>query len=325
MDKVQDLSKDWLKKSNVVDFLPFLPQNNQLTNLSVNNEEVLQQMNLDVSNLLKLPFNIFWSHVIFEPSILKYIDSFLRFKSRPFDDKIDLSDDSHVAKLYRNLCRRTFSLLVRLSSNSEGSLFISENYWGNLILEKQIWDVAKIFDVVLLFGNSNRSLVVEMVERLFKMSPKLTNQLQDSSKQIFDSLSQISSLLTKEYAKGEDSNPSPNAPEYIEYLIDILASLSSLQSLYPRATHSFQPRQDKDSGENSMLSILSNLYEDLLPLVRAFATGHQMVILEKSIVSISQSILDHCYFTVPNNQTYKLSACKVSSIIFGNESCCYFI
>jgi hypothetical protein len=313
---VPDLSKEWLKKSGISDLLVFLPQNNQIENLAVNNEEILQQMNLDVSNLLKQSFSVFWSHVIFEPSVMKFMDSFLRFKTRPYEhtriennNENDLIEDSYVAKLYRQLFKRVFALLVRLSSNREGYLFISDAFWANLVVEKQVWDVAKLFDVALLYGNSNRELVTQMIERLFSLVPQLQQELVESSKQIFQSFRNINGLLMKEFKLAEKSNPSPNSTEQIEYLTDMLASLSALQSLYPRSTHLFQP--SGEIGENSFLSFLNILYEDLLPLIRTFATGHHMNLLEKSIVSISEVILDHCYFAVPMNMSYKLSSCKV--------------
>lgn len=85
LEKVPDLSARWVEK---IGFLPYLPQDNAL-----DAEDVIQHHNFDISNLLKkdykyLPilnsgfrlfFDIgrhFWSHMLFDDSLHKFLDTY---------------------------------------------------------------------------------------------------------------------------------------------------------------------------------------------------------------------------------------------------------
>jgi hypothetical protein len=48
-------------------------------------QAVLEVLDADLSRLLRQKYHMFWSHVIFDPRLLRLIDSFLRYARRAFD------------------------------------------------------------------------------------------------------------------------------------------------------------------------------------------------------------------------------------------------
>ncbi len=53
---------------------------------------MLEVLDADLSRLLRQKYHVFWSHVIFDPRLLRLIDSFLRYARRAFDGSSPVLD-----------------------------------------------------------------------------------------------------------------------------------------------------------------------------------------------------------------------------------------
>ena len=113
LDKVPDLSPHWVDRS--MQFLPYLPHNNESSANFSEKDEVVDVINVDISHLLKKKYNHFWSQILFDTSVQKFIDTYLRYKTRPFEPTFQKNSSPTHEALYK----RVFRLLLRISTNRE--------------------------------------------------------------------------------------------------------------------------------------------------------------------------------------------------------------
>ena len=143
-------------------------------------QAVLEVLDADLSRLLRQKYHVFWSHVIFDPRLLRLIDSFLRYARRAFDGSSPVLDPqstyfSVFAKVFKgntllpaaelrtsNLTRVVrvscvvCLVLLRMSTNRESATdFMDARYFADLVYDKWIFDVPKIFDICTLYGSYN--------------------------------------------------------------------------------------------------------------------------------------------------------------------------
>jgi hypothetical protein len=72
-------------------------------------QAVLEVLDVDLSRILRQKYHVFWSHVIFEPRLLRLIDSFLRYARRAYDGTAPALDSkstyfSVFAKIFKGEC-----------------------------------------------------------------------------------------------------------------------------------------------------------------------------------------------------------------------------
>lgn len=92
LEKVEDLSPRWLKH---YDFMAFFPEDNGtyinlfdlwfLTRVTTEKDDIIVLLIEDVTDLLKLKYNRFWSHIIYDKSLQKFLDTYLRYVKRPYE------------------------------------------------------------------------------------------------------------------------------------------------------------------------------------------------------------------------------------------------
>lgn len=86
------LSVLWI--DNSLNFIPYLPVDNNRAEEypgGSSASEILSFLDESLSTLLKQKYHIFWSHVIFDPSLQKCLDTYLRFSRRSYDGGSSLS------------------------------------------------------------------------------------------------------------------------------------------------------------------------------------------------------------------------------------------
>lgn len=79
--KIAKISEHWLKDDKKKKlFVPFLPKDNNIEDKT--SKEVTDMLIESFSFLLKQEYHVFWSHLVFDRSIWKTIDTYLRYKTR---------------------------------------------------------------------------------------------------------------------------------------------------------------------------------------------------------------------------------------------------
>jgi hypothetical protein len=123
------LGGSWLRTSK---FLPFLPDSIDKS------DELLEWYESDLHELLTMKYNVFWSHVLFDPSLMSFLDSFLRFFPRPITSALHIETRAPALPVgWDNVFHSVFRVFVRLSFYKESaSNFMERKYYSNTIYNK---------------------------------------------------------------------------------------------------------------------------------------------------------------------------------------------
>jgi hypothetical protein len=113
--QVPDLDGHWAKGYPA--FLLYLPQDNAHNSdgsfiPNSRADELFDIWNTDLEELLRSKYNVFWSRMIFDESISRFLDSFLRFFLRPI-----MWEDSYpqLNPVARSVYERVFKVQTFLS------------------------------------------------------------------------------------------------------------------------------------------------------------------------------------------------------------------
>ncbi|KYR01813.1 ubiquitin system component Cue domain containing protein [Tieghemostelium lacteum] len=273
IEKVKDIDEYWINKSYSINFITFLPEDNIESTQSI---ESLLYLNHDISKLLKLKYNAFWSHVQLNVSLLDFLDTFLRFFQRIGKSTMDILDfdpntsnnsssnsiDSNSKAIeellsqlslidtdkesYQNskilLYKRVFFVIYRMSQQFEKSgSFITKEYYAKLLLSKNLFSVPKLMDIASIYNAINKNKILnEMFTRIFDIQPlyhkELSIEISNTTKMLNDLFINLISSNT-DLIKLEDSS---------KYVNDIFYSLDCFMRCYPVGVHSlFDVSQDK--------------------------------------------------------------------------------
>ncbi|KAG8146159.1 putative Activating signal cointegrator 1 complex subunit 2 isoform 1 protein [Naja naja] len=116
----------------------------------------------DLDWLLALPHDKFWCQVIFDESLQKCLDSYLRHAPRQFDTRTDLP--AEVKDLEKHLHRNVFLTFLRMSTHKESKdHFITPSVFGEVLYNNFLFDIPKILDLCVLFGKGNGPLLQKMI------------------------------------------------------------------------------------------------------------------------------------------------------------------
>ena len=181
-------------KSSKLPFPPFLPEDNDaihdLTNNSGGGSEygraVTKLLNINLATLLKQTDTTFYNTFSTNTSLIKFLDTFLRYRSRTIDSLwINTSStaaviqstmiDERKIKSLNNLDRRVLTTYFRLIINHATDPSLPE-----ILHKKHIIDVPKLLDLCVLYGKSYPTQVRAIVEGCFKIQPSHVIELEQA-------------------------------------------------------------------------------------------------------------------------------------------------
>eukprot|EP00434_Breviolum_minutum_P009587 symbB.v1.2.008440.t1/scaffold530.1/size191304/8 len=232
---VSDISDYWKKDLGL---LPFMPTDN-VQELEVPEELdvslrllYLQTLNDQLEQLLRMRFHVFWSQCIFDPAVSRLVDSYLRFCLRSHDlpegeaDSAPLSiEEVNVSK---DVSRRMFQLLVRLSRPQESPHeFLSHDKFAQVIHEHQLFDVPKIIDVCVIYGDANRNAVTKIVHSIFKHQPLFKEEFSSVVQHMLDGLLQCCAPLQLAAHNGKLNSQELSVSECKSFLPDMLSCFNA--------------------------------------------------------------------------------------------------
>ncbi|XP_053136036.1 activating signal cointegrator 1 complex subunit 2 [Hemicordylus capensis] len=207
----------------------------------------------DLDWLLALPHDQFWCQVIFDETLQKCLDSYLRQAPRKFDTVVDLP--AEVNGLQKHLHRNVFLTFLRMSTHRESKdHFITPSVFGEIIYNNFLFDIPKLLDLCVLFGKGNNALLHKMIENVFTQQPSYYSDLDETVPtvlQVFSSILQTCGLqceaapatpqrLEERIRPAPGELPLQELRDIVLYLCDTCVTLWAFLDVFPSACQTFQ-------------------------------------------------------------------------------------
>uniref|UniRef100_A0A667I9Q9 Activating signal cointegrator 1 complex subunit 2 n=1 Tax=Lynx canadensis TaxID=61383 RepID=A0A667I9Q9_LYNCA len=207
----------------------------------------------DLDWLLALPHDKFWCQVIFDETLQKCLDSYLRYVPRKFDEWVAPAPE--VVDMQKRLHRSVFLTFLRMSTHKESKdHFISPSAFGEILYNNFLFDIPKILDLCVLFGKGNSPLLQKMIGNIFIQQPSYYNDLDETMPTI---LQVFSNILQHCGLQGDGASATPQKLEergrltpsdmpllelkdIVLYLCDTCTTLWAFLDIFPLACQTFQ-------------------------------------------------------------------------------------
>ncbi|XP_067295469.1 activating signal cointegrator 1 complex subunit 2 [Pseudorasbora parva] len=234
--------------------------------------EHAQFISEDLEWLLALPHDKFWCQVVFDESLQRCLDSYLRHAPRGLDPS-GISSSPAVADMQRNIHRSVFMVFLRMATHKESKeSFITPAVFAEIIYNNYLFDIPKILDLCVLFGKGNSQLLHKMIENIFTQQPSYYGDLDEtipSIIQVFDSILQKCGIQSED--TGDDKPLKLNAnrcltamtmseeelADLMMYMCDTCTTIHSFLDIFPEACSTFK--------RHNFLNRLSSFYEMVVP------------------------------------------------------------
>eukprot|EP00741_Cyanophora_paradoxa_P009469 tig00000144_g9173.t1 len=236
--EVKAIDPHWTREVEIA-FAPYLPDQGGKGQLptGVSRADVLELHIEDVSKLLRCSHSVFWSHVLFNKSCAAFLDTYLRYRRRPFDgeDGADgaAAEDDRTEALEYTLQDRVLRVLLRMSRTEEGpGAFLAPKFWAAAVYDSWALDIPKVLDVCALYGPGRPALVADFCRRLFKQQPAYESDLEEAAGCVAGVLGEL-----RRRCGGGAGLPAGELAEARAYVADIAFSLQQLTKAHPPAAH----------------------------------------------------------------------------------------
>ncbi|KAH9500008.1 Activating signal cointegrator 1 complex subunit 2 [Bulinus truncatus] len=226
----------------------------------------------DLHWLLQLPHDKFWCQVIFDETLHKALDSFLRYCPRSHENLMHLTETAQQRQL--ELCRLVYLTYVRKATFKESKdNFITPEVFGDIIYENFLFDIPKILDICSLFGKGNGPLLTKLISNIFTQQPKYTNDLRETVPTIVQvmkaavAIGDTSRAWTKALNLHEalqTHNQSPLSPEYDIRIGQVLSNIAAQCDVQLETNSNTPQKLDKSSGGSSLSSKPTSVLQDIL-------------------------------------------------------------
>ncbi|KAJ8286154.1 hypothetical protein GJAV_G00035140 [Gymnothorax javanicus] len=234
--------------------------------------ELAQFITDDLDWLLTLPHDKFWCQVVFDESLQRCLDSYLRHAPRGLDPEA-LPASPAVADMQRRLHRSVFMTFLRMATHKESKEnFITPAVFGEIIYNNFLFDIPKILDLCVLYGKGNSQLLHKMIENVFSQQPSYYGDLEEAVPtmiQVLDTILQKCGLQLEGATAGEPlkleafgrstamTMSQKDMVDIVLYLCDSCTTIYSFVDIFPAACHTFQ--------SHGFLNRLASFYELAVP------------------------------------------------------------
>uniref|UniRef100_A0AAY4CU63 CUE domain-containing protein n=1 Tax=Denticeps clupeoides TaxID=299321 RepID=A0AAY4CU63_9TELE len=251
-------------------FLPYKPP--PVDSSAAHIEEFLEHAHFvseDLEWLLSLPHDKFWCQAVFDESLQKCLDSYLRHAPRALEPPSCSS--LAVAEMQRSVHRSVFMVFLRMATHKESKEhFITPAVFGEIIYNNFLFDIPKILDLCVLFGKGNSQLLHKMIENIFTQQPSYYSDLNETIPSVLQVRRTLSInrmpyatvnaeplKLTAHSRPTAHTMPQEDLLDLVMYLCDTCTTLHSFLDIFPEACRTFQA--------HGFLSRLSSFYELAVP------------------------------------------------------------
>ncbi|KAM8864974.1 activating signal cointegrator 1 complex subunit 2 isoform 2-T5 [Synchiropus picturatus] len=240
----------------------------------------------DLQWLLALPHDKFWCQVVFDESLQRCLDSYLRHAPRGLDLS-GLPSSPAVVEMQRSLHRVVFLTFLRMATHKESKdHFISPTVFGEIIYDNFLFDIPKILDLCVLFGKGNGQLLHKMIENIFTQQPSYYTDLDETVPtvlEVFDTIQNKCGLQCEGATAMEpmklNSHKQPTTltmsqqelVDLILYLCDSTTTIHAFLSIFPVACTRFHSNGFLGSLQEDLWRRLSHSCRKMVE------TAHQLL------------------------------------------------
>ena len=200
---------------------------------------VVASLDANLGALLRMECGEFWRHIAHDVSIARALDTYLRYRRRPYDDGAvcavapptttnDDDDDAHE-DLDDRLARRMFMTIRRLATiERDDPLIPTLASRATALTKLRLVDAAKILDVCALFGPDNPRATAALVADLLAMfgEPLLDDLAAAGAAAAVDMDARADALIEDMFA--DDGLDPSTRDEALGYFRDVGATLTEL-------------------------------------------------------------------------------------------------
>uniref|UniRef100_A0A4W4F4I2 CUE domain-containing protein n=1 Tax=Electrophorus electricus TaxID=8005 RepID=A0A4W4F4I2_ELEEL len=226
----------------------------------------------DMEWLLALPHDKFWCQVVFDESLQRCLDSYLRLSPRGTDPP-PLYSSPAVMAMQHSLHRSVFMVFLRMATHKESKEnFLTPAVFAEIIYDNFLFDIPKILDLCVLFGRGNAQLLHKMIENIFHQQPSYYSDLNEtvpSIIQVFDTVLEKCGLQSEDTGATEPlklnthlrittmTMSEEDLSDLVLYLCDTCSTLHAFLDIFPEASSMFH--------QHGFLSRVSSFYEMAVP------------------------------------------------------------
>lgn len=198
-----------------------------------------------------------------------------------------------ASEIYELACRNALLIICRLITNRESdSEFMTKEKQAEIIYGEFVMSVPMIFDMLNLYGYSNKELMQKILDTLLKIEPKYSNDLKLGIKFIMSTfetmkkqLDAIESANCELFEKYEDLSL---------YLMNVATTLNLLIDLVPNDIKGYCTR------DLHLEQSISNFYDNFIPLLHQYSLSVDDTAWFLSFINFSRVELINCFRNLVN-------------------------
>lgn len=174
-------------------------------------------------------------------------------------------DNDDVAELYEKVCRNALVIVCRLITNRESeSEFMSREKQADIIYKNFIVTMPMLFDMLTLYGYSNKNMIQKIIDTLLKIEPKYLTDMKVSIKFIQSTFETMRKQL--EEVEAENTDLSQKYEDLVLYLMNVATTLNLIVELAPNDVKAFC------SKDLRLEQSIAYIYDSFIPILYQYAS-----------------------------------------------------
>lgn len=234
---------------------------------------------------------------MFEKEFLNPIIYFLQ-ESTPFYIPLKkiTGENDDVAKLYEKVCRNVLVIVCRLITNRESaSEYMSREKQADIIYKNFIVTMPMFFDMLTLYGFSNKTLIQEIINALLNIEPQYLTDLKVSIKFIQSTFLDMRKQL--EEIELQNSDLSQKYEDLVLYLMNVATTLNLIIDVAPNEVKAYC------SKDLRLEHSIASLYDNFIPLLHQCINGVDSEAWYLTYINYARVELINCYRTLISRGT----------------------
>lgn len=222
----------------------------------------------------------------------EFLNPFLYFlqESTPFYIPLKqiTGENDEVAELYEKVSRNVLVIICRLITNRESeSEFMSREKQADIIYKNFIITMPMLFDMLTLYGYSNKVMMQKIIDTLLKIEPKYLTDMKVSIKFIQSTFESLRKQLDEIDSQNVDL--SEKYEDLVLYLMNVATTLNLIVDLAPNDVKVYC------SKDLRLEQSIAYLYDNFIPLLFQYSSSAESEAWYLTYINYSRVELINCY------------------------------
>ncbi|XP_058127194.1 activating signal cointegrator 1 complex subunit 2 [Anopheles ziemanni] len=260
----------------------------------------------DIKCLLGLQYHKFWSTIVYNPSALESILSFVQ-NALPTYLELELNSNEKQQSYALYLDARSYVLKVICrftAAKEEKSSWIESDFLANLLYKHFIVTVPFMLDVITVYGRDNQEEVSRIIEFILHIQPKYQQDFRQGLQYLTSVLAVIQNRCEMELLRGVSEAALKDLALYAQdcaYTLSVMLEISptlrqicadlncefAISNFYDNAVLMIYQKIQENNENSSYLPLLNGTRVELLEAFRSIVT----VQLDKILSGSGDSLL----------------------------------